>query len=154
MESNLVTKQTLDLTTNSEQLSEISKEARARGLIIRYDTITYRDQEVTFLSDPNGDQCVAQWNTELIDLGIHNLNYKEDMCRIIDQRLDLIFDFRDSLNFTGAKLEYFRNGDYRDIRLVYKGRILKVFLVVGEVNETLLISESERILLKSGLLKD
>ena len=139
---------------SSEQSFAISKEAEARGLVIRYDTISYRDQEVTFLSDPNGDQCVAQWNSELIDLGLHNLHYKEDMCRIIDRRLDLITDFRNSPNFVGAKLEYFRNGDYRDIRLSYKGRILKVFLVVGPVNKTSLISESERILFKSGLLED
>jgi hypothetical protein len=140
--------------TNLDRLSETSKEAEARGLIIRYDTINYRGQEVTFLSDPNGDQRVAQWNNELIDLGLHNLHYKEDMCRIIDRRLDLITDFRNSPNFVGAKLEYFHNGDYRDIRLVYKGRILKVFLVVGEVDETFLISESEKLLLRSGLLED
>lgn len=138
---------------NLEPSFEISKEAEVRGLVIRYDTIKYRDQEVTFLSDPNGDQCVAQWNSELIDLGLHNLYYKEDMCRIIDRRLDLITDFRNSSNFVGAKLEYFRNGDHRDIRLSYKGRILKVFLIAGSVDETFLISESERILLKSGLLE-
>lgn len=140
--------------TNSEQLFEISDEAKVLGLVVCYDTITYRGQEVTFLSDPNGDRCVAQWNSELVDLGLHNLYYKEDMCRIIDRRLDLITDFRNSPNFVGAKLEYFRNGDYRDIRLSYKGRILKVFLVAGSVNETFLISESERILLRSGLLED
>lgn len=136
-----------------EHLSEISKEARAAGLIIRYDTITYRGQEVTFLSDVSGDQCAAQWNTQLVDLGMHNIHYKEDMCRYIDRKLDLITDFRDSPNFVGAKLEYFHNGDYRDIRLSYKGRILKVFLVCGEVNETFLISESERLLINSGLLE-
>jgi hypothetical protein len=140
--------------TPYEKSFEISKEAEARGLIIRYDTISYRGQEVTFLSDPNGNQCVAQWNGELVDLGLHNLHYKEDMCRIIDHRLDFITDFRNSPNFVGAKLEYFRNGDYRDIKLSYKGRILKVFLVAGSVDETLLISESERILLRSGLFED
>ena len=154
MESNLVTRIQPSSMMSSGRSFEISKEIEARGLIIRYDTISYRDQEVTFLSDPNGDQCVSQLNNELIDLGLHNLHYKEDMCRIIDRRLALITDFRNSPNFVGAKLEYFRNGDYRDIRLIYKGRILKVFLVVGPVNETSLISESERILFKSGLLED
>jgi hypothetical protein len=37
---------------------------------------------------------------------------------------------------------------------MYKGRILKVFLVAGEVDETLLISESEKILRNSGLLEE
>ena len=63
-----------DVTIPSEQLFEISDEARILGLVVRYDTITYRDQEVIFLSDPNGDRCVAQWNNELVDLGLHNLS--------------------------------------------------------------------------------
>lgn len=76
------------------------------------------------------------------------------MCSYVDRTLDLITDFRNCPNFVGAKLEYFHNGDFRDIRLTYKGRTLKVFLVVGEVNEIALISESERILRTSGLLVD
>lgn len=143
-----------DSTTNSEPLFEISKEARDAGLIIRQDVIQYRDQEVYFLSDVSGVQCFAQWQGELVDLGINNIFYKEDMCKFIDRRLDLITEFRDSPNFVGAKLEYFRNGDYRDIRLSYKGRVLKVFLVAGQVDETLLISESKKILISSGLLEE
>ena len=145
---------TTNLTTNSEPLFEISKEAQDAGLIIRYDTVLYRDQEIHFLSDPSGIQCFAQWNNQLIDLGLSNIYYKEDMCRVVDRKLDLITTFRDCPDFVGAKLEYFHNGDYRDIRLSYKGRILKIFLVAGQVNETLLISESKKILLNSGLLED
>ena len=121
---------------------------------MRYDTIEYRGEEINFLSDPSGVQCFAQWRGELVDLGISNIYYKEDMCRFVDRRLDLITEFRNSPNFVGAKLEYFHNGDYRDIRLVYKDRILKVFLVAGSVDETFLILESEKILLRSGLLED
>jgi hypothetical protein len=76
------------------------------------------------------------------------------MCRVVDRELDLITDFRNCPDFAGAKLEYFHNGDFRDIRLCYKGRILKVFLVAGPVNETWIISESERILRSSGLLTE
>jgi hypothetical protein len=83
-----------------------------------------------------------------------NLHYKEDMCRVVDRQLDLITSFLDQPELSGAKLEYFRNGDFRDIRLSYRGRVLKVFLVAGKVNETLLISESERILRHSGLLEE
>lgn len=126
----------------------------SRGLIVKYDTINYRGEEVTFLSDPQGNQCVAKWGDQLVDLGLNNIYYKEDMCRIIDRRLDLITEFRDCPNFAGAKLEYFHNGDYRDIRLSYKGRILKIFLVVGEVNEIWIISEAKRILKDSGLLAE
>lgn len=146
--------QIISLTTNSSPSFEISKEAIDAGLIIRYDTISYRDQEVNFLSDISGVQCFAQWNNQLIDLGLNNIYYKEDMCRFIDRQLDLITDFRNSPDFVGAKLEWFHNGDYRDIRLSYKGRILKIFLVAGNVDETLLISESEKILRNSGLLEE
>lgn len=142
------------IENNSEQSLEISKRAQELGLVVRYDTIEYRGESVNILSDPSGIECWAQWKGKLINLGLNNLHYKEDMCRFIDRELDLITDFRNCPNFVGAKLEYFHNGDYRDIRLVYKGRTLKVFLVTGQVNETFLISESERILLTSGLLEE
>ena len=141
---------TLDSLMNCEQSSETSN----LGLVVRYDTIEYRGESVNILSNPSGVECWAQWRGKLINLGLNNLHYKEDMCRFIDRELDMITDFRNCPNFVGAKLEYFHNGDYRDIRLVYKGRTLKVFLVTGQVNETFLISESERILLTSGLLEE
>lgn len=139
---------------NSELSFEISKEASDAGYVLRYDSISYRGEEINFLSDVSGVRCVAQWRGQLVDLGMCNIHYKEDMCRFVDHKLDFITDFRNSPNFVGAKLEYFRNGDYRDIRLLYKGRILKVFLVAGQVDETFLISESEKILISSGLLEE
>ena len=154
MELSLVTSTTQDLTTNLEPSFEISNAAKQLGLIVRYDTIEYRKETINFLSDPSGIQCFAQWRNELIDLGLNNIYYKEDACKFVDRRLDLITDFRNSPDFAGAKLEYFRNGSFRDIRLSYKGRILKVFLVAGHVNETFLISESEKILSTSGLLDE
>lgn len=140
--------------TSYEQSFKISDEAKQLGLVIRYNTIEYRGEELNFLSSVDGVQCFAQWRGKLVDLGLNNIYYKEDMCRYVDRSLDLITDFRDCQNFIGAKLEYFHNGDFRDIRLSYKGRILKVFLVAGEVNETLLISESKRILSSSGLIDE
>jgi hypothetical protein len=130
---------TTDLQTNLEQSYEICKEAKELGLVIRYDTIEYRGETINFFSDPLGNQCFAQYNSKLIDLGLNNIYYKEDMCKFIDRELDLITDFRNCPDFVGAKLEYFHNGDFRDIRLLYKGRTLKVFLVAGPVNETFLI---------------
>ena len=137
---------------NSEPLSKTCN-PEDFGLVIKYGSISYRDQEINFLSDPSGHQCFAQWDNKLIDLGLDNIYYKEDMCRLIDYELDIITDFRNSPNFVGAKLEYFHNGDSRDIKLSYKGRILKVFLVAGEVNETWVISEAIKILNNSGLLE-
>ena len=137
-----------------EQSFEICKEAKQLGLVVRYDTIEYRSERIDFLSSVDGVQCFAQWRGKLVDLGLNNIYYKEDMCKFVDRALDLLTDFRDCPDFAGAKLEYFHNGDFRDIRLCYKGRILKVFLVAGPVNETFLISESEKILRKSGLLDE
>ena len=144
----------LDSQMNCGQSLEISKQAQQLGLVVRYDTIEYRGEIINFLSDPSGVECWAQWKGQLIDLGLNNIYYKEDICKYIDRTLDLIADFRNCQNFVGAKLEYFNNGDFRDIRLVYKDRILKIFLVTGEVDETFLITESERILLTSGLLNN
>jgi hypothetical protein len=126
----------------------------SKGLPVRYDTITYRDHEIEFLSDPAGVQCFGKCRGWLVDLGLNNIYYKEDMCRFIDRQLDLITDFRDLPNFIGAQLSYFNNNGFRDIKLSYKGRILKIFLVTGPVDETWLISESKKILLSSGLLED
>ena len=154
MESTSITPITTNSMMNLEQSFEISDEAKVRGLVVRYDTIEYREETINFLSDPMGVECWAQWRGKLWDLGLNNLYYKEDMCQVVDRTLDLITDFRNCPDFAGAKLEYFRNGDFRDIRLTYRGRILKVFLVAGKVNETLLISESERILRSSGLLTE
>lgn len=132
---------------------EISEEAKLRGLVVRYDTIEYRGETINFLSTVDGVECWAQWRGALVDLGLNNQAYKEDMCKYVDRILDLITEFRNCPDFVGAKLEYFRNGDFKDIRLSYKGRILKIFLIAGEVDETFLISESERILRTSGLLE-
>lgn len=135
------------------QLSETSSELKVRGLVVRYGSMEYRDQVINFLSDPMGVQCAAQWNNQIVDLGLNNIYYKEDMCRFIDRKLDLITEFPDEPRLVGAKLEYFQNGDFRDIRLNYKGRILKVFLVTNDhVNEDFLISEAKNILYDSELL--
>jgi hypothetical protein len=133
---------------------QITDEAKQLGLVVRYDEIVYRSEHIYFLSDPSGVQCFAQWRGKLVDLGLNNIYYKEDICHYIDRELDLITDFRNCPDFVGAKLEYFHNGDFRDVRLCYKDRILKIFLVTGEVNETLLILESKRILRASGLLDE
>lgn len=146
--------QIVDSQMNLEQSSEICNEAKQLGLVVRYDTINYRGEEVNFLSSVDGVQCFAQWQHKLIDLGFNNIYYKEDICKYIDRTLDLITDFRNYPNFVGAKLEYFHNGDFRDIRLCYKGRLIKIFLVAGEVNEKWIISESIKILKNSGLLTE
>jgi hypothetical protein len=156
MELNLAEQQTVNLTTSCAQLSEASNIAEASGLVVRYDAISYRGNEINFLSDPAGVQCFAQLNGELIDLGLNNIHYKDDVCKFIDRRLDLITDFRNSPDFVGAKLEWFHNGYFRDIRLSYKGRTLKVYLTAGDcstVNLSYIINDAKQTLQKSGLIE-
>lgn len=132
-------------TTNSVQSSATS------DLVVRYDTITYRGYEINFLSDPAGVHCAGQWEGQIVDLGLNNIYYKEDMCKFIDRKLDLITTFPKSPELQGAKLEWFNNGGFRDIRLSYKGRVVKIFLVVNpdKVNVDTIIHEASKILNKS-----
>lgn len=139
-----------DSMTNLEQSSATSE------FPVRYDTITYRGQEINFLSDPAGVRCAGQWEDCIVELGLNNIYYKEDMCKFVDRKLDLITTFPKSPELQGAKLEWFHNGDFRDIRLSYRGRVLKVFLVRSStlVDIDQLIMESESLLYKSGLLEE
>jgi len=77
------------------------------------------------------------------------------MCRFVDRELDLITTFPKSPELQGAQMEWFNNNGYRDIRLKYKGRVLKIFLIINNnINKTFLISESEKLLRNSGLLEE
>lgn len=133
----------------SETLSETS------DISLRCSIIEYRGEQVEFILSPDGRQTFAHWRDRKIDLGLDNIYYKEDMCKYIDRELDLISTFPKFPELQGAQLEWFNNGGYRDIRLKYKGRIMKVFLITaGIIDETFLISESVNILHKSGLLDE
>lgn len=128
----------------------ISKEPH----LIKYEVISYRDKTVEFLSDISGDYYFARIDGELVDLGYHPVATKETIQKFIDRRLDLITEFRDYPDLEGSVLTYFNNGGFRDIALKYKGRLLKIFIVTGSINEIQLISESIRILRTSGLLDE
>ena len=141
------------LTVNSKMLSETLSETS--DISLRYSTIEYRGERVEFILSPDGRQAFAHWRDRKIDLGLDNIYYKEDMCKYIDRELDLISTFPKFPELQGAQLEWFNNGGFRDIRLKYKGRLMKVFLITaGIVDETFLISESADILRRSGLLDE
>lgn len=78
-----------------------------------------------------------------------NRNYRDYVYRMIDDQLDCVYAWD-----AYAQLVKFQNGDHTDVKLVYKNRILKVFLVADwtKVNETYLITESEKILKKLNIL--
>lgn len=116
---------------------------------LKYDTITYRDLEITFFSDPAGDLIVARLPSgEILDFGYHNLDYRVEACRVVDRQLDLITTFPDDEFDHAAKLEYFNNAGHRDVRLVYRDRVLKIFLLTENtrISSTELIKEAEKTL--------
>lgn len=89
--------------------------------------ISYRGFEVPIYVDDPGQQFYCYWEGETLGFGSYNTNYEDDLRYIIDQKLDTIHYFDGP--FFGAKLEWFDNGGYRDIRLLWRQRIVRVFLV-------------------------
>lgn len=92
------------------------------------DSLSYRGQTVKFYEDIPGKQIIALWKDRIFEFGLYNTMYKDDMKMVIDEDLDTITRFETQPAFYGAKLEYFQNEAFSDVRLVYRGRILKVFL--------------------------
>lgn len=96
------------------------------------DTLTYRGITVDFYEDKLGHQVITMWKDKVIEFGEFNTVYKDDMKLIIDDHLDTITRFSEFPEFYGAKLTYFNNSNYRDIKLTYKNRILRVYTNVSE----------------------
>ena len=113
------------------------------------DTLDYRGYHIDFYYDDYGQSFYTFFENEEISFGSFNSNYKEEMEYLIDKKLDSICWFEE---FPGAKLEWFFNGlsGARDIRLLYKTRLLKVFLVADpeSVNTENLKKQSLEILSK------
>ena len=138
----------VNLPTNLDQSLQISSSELQVA-----DTLTYRGITVEFFQDPMGSQIWTYWRNKPIGFGTDNWNYKDDMKAIIDDSLDTITRFDQFQDLAGAKLTWFQNGKYRDIKLTYCGRLLKVFLVVDEsrVNTDQLISDCVNIIQKVGI---
>ena len=101
---------------------------------VEVDSFLYRDQELRFYEDILGHQIVAIWNNQVFQFGVMNTSYREDMKLVVDDFFDTITRFEALPMFYGAKLEYFQNHGFRDIRLSYRGRVLKVFLNPESIN--------------------
>ena len=140
------------LIVNLPMSYELSSEISSSELQAA-DTLTYRGITVDFYQDPMGSQIWTYWRNKPIGFGTDNWNYKDDMKAIIDDLLDTITRFEQFQDLAGAKLTWFQNGKYRDIKLTYRGRLLKVFLVMDEsrVNLEHLLSESVKIIQKVGV---
>lgn len=112
------------------------------------DTLNYRGFKVNLYEDIQGKQLVAIWQDQLYELGTNNTVYQDDLKMLIDEHLDTISRFENYPELKGSKLEYFQNSDFRDIRLSYRGRLLKIYLLKGEVNINALKQDALNALLR------
>lgn len=130
---------------------QVAKEINVDNEIKPVSIFKYRGITVPIYLDDYGQCYYAKLENEEISFGSFNTNWQEDLKYLINQKLDLIMFIGE---YPGAKLEWFDNGcSYRDIRLVYKSRTLKVFLVydeheITEISIAKLKKESLKILSK------
>ena len=110
------------------------------------DSMTYRGISVDFYEDCLGHQVVTMWKAKVIEFGVYNTVYQDDMKLIIDDHLDTITRFKDQPEFYGSKLTWFQNGSFRDIKLVYKGRLLKVYININENDLFSIVQDAETVL--------
>ena len=110
------------------------------------DSMTYRGISVDFYEDCLGHQVVTMWKDKVIEFGVYNTVYQDDMKLIIDDHLDTITRFKDQPELYGSKLTWFQNGSFRDIKLVYKGRLLKVYINIDENDLFSTIQDAETVL--------
>lgn len=116
------------------------------------DSMTYRGISVDFYEDCLGHQVVTMWQDKVIEFGTYNTVYQDDMKLIIDDYLDTITRFSEDSKFQWSKLTWFQNGDFRDIKLLYKNRILKIYTDVDE-NDLISIIDDARATLTYYLYK-
>lgn len=95
---------------------------------IPIDTFSYRGKNVKLYEDCLGKQLIGLWDHKVVELGYYNTTPQEDLKLLIDDQLDTVTRFENDPFWYGAKLEYFQNGTHEDLRLIYRGRVLNVFL--------------------------
>lgn len=110
------------------------------------DSMTYRGISVDFYEDCLGHQVVTMWKDKVIEFGVYNTVYQDDMKLIIDDHLDTITRFKDQPELYGSKLTWFQNRSFRDIKLVYKGRLLKVYININENDLFSIVQDAETVL--------
>ena len=111
------------------------------------ETFTYRGISVDFYEDRIGHQVVTMWKGKVIEFGEYNTVYQDDMKMIIDDHLDTITRFSEDSKLYGSKLTWFQNGSFSDIKLIYKGRVLKVYINPNENDLFSIIEDAKKTLL-------
>lgn len=120
---------------------------------IPLDSMTYRGITVNFYEDCIGHQVVTMWKDKVIEFGVYNTVYQDDMKMIIDDHLDTITRFSEYPEFHGSKLTWFQNGSFSDVKLLYRGRILKVYTNVNENDLFWMVDDARKVLLTHNSIK-
>jgi hypothetical protein len=110
------------------------------------ESFTYRGITVDCYEDCIGHQVVFPWRGKVIELGEYNTVYQDDIRMILDDYLDTITRFSEYPELYGSKLTRFQNGSFSDIKLVYRGRILKVYINPNENDLFSIIEDAKRLL--------
>jgi hypothetical protein len=137
---------------SSEKLFKISntetnlKQNHLSPSWIPLETFTYRGISVDCYEDCIGHQVVFPWRGKVIELGSYNTVYQDDIRMILDDYLDTITRFSAYPELYGSKLTWFQNGSFSDIKLVYRGRVLKVYIDVNENDLFSIIEDAKKIL--------
>ena len=131
------------------QNSEVSLDLKQIHLSqswIPLETFTYRGITVDCYEDCMGHQVVFPWRGKVIELGEYNTVYQDDIKMIIDDHLDTVTRFSNLPELYGSKLTRFQNGSFSDIKLVYRGRILKIYINPNENDLFSIIEDAKRVL--------
>ena len=137
---------------SSEKLSKTSntevdlKQIHLAPSWVPLETFTYRGITVKCYEDCIGHQVVFPWRGKVIELGEYNTVYQDDIRMILDDYLDTITRFSEYPELYGSKLTRFQNGSFSDIKLVYRGRILKVYINPDENDLFSIIEDAKRTL--------
>lgn len=137
---------------SSEKLSKTSntevdlKQIHLAPSWVPLESFTYRGITVDCYEDCIGHQVVFPWRGKVIELGSYNTVYQDDIRMILDDHLDTITRFSEYPELYGSKLTRFQNGSFSDIKLVYRGRILKVYINPDENDLFSIIEDAKKLL--------
>ena len=133
------------LSKNSKMETDL-KQIHLAPSWVPLESFTYRGITVDCYEDCIGHQVVFPWKGKVIELGEYNTVYQDDIRLILDDYLDTITRFSENPELYGSKLTRFQNGSFSDIKLVYRGRILKVYINPDENDLFSIIEDAKRTL--------
>ena len=133
------------LSKNSKMETDL-KQIHLAPSWVPLESFTYRGITVDCYEDCIGHQVVFPWRGKVIELGEYNTVYQDDIRLILDDYLDTITRFSEYPELYGSKLTRFQNGSFSDIKLVYRGRILKVYINPNENDLFSIIEDAKRTL--------